>query len=484
MNAIPINLKSGALVSAVGVFASAFLWLLGFKVVAYWMGPEGVGLFSQLRQIAQAATIGATFGGTNPVVQGLSERFDGPERLAFRATVSRVMLATGAIVALTILAAAPVLTQFFLSSAAPDLIVALRFLALAVLLSVGATYALAVLNGYHSFAYLALAQIAGPAALVALLGVLWLLGLPPAPQLLATAFVFCFGATCIMGALGVSRLPGSVKSAAPASLNVAQTRSFISFALSNMVAALSASGALLLIRSWVIEANGLAFAGLFDAGWTLTFNYTTILLTACSVIYLPLLTAALDSKSQKACMLKTAYLVLGASLLVCYSMVLCKEFLINLLYSPQFQDSGQVLMVLVIAVIFRGVSWVYGTMILATRDSRVLLVSDLALNLLLLILVRCALDNHVSLAALGWAFVIANFFYLVFVVEYAHCKNKLMHRRLIWPFLALGALPLFYLALAPEWLVMGYVGYAKWLCTFVGWMVGIAALRAGFKVPQ
>lgn len=484
MNALSINLKSGALVSALGVFTSAFLWLLGFKVVAYWMGPEGVGLFSQLRQIAQAATIGATFGGTNPVVQGLSERFDSAERLAFRATVSRVVGAAGTLVALTILAAAPTLAQLFLSSDSPDLIAALRLLALAVLLSVGATYVLAVLNGYRSFAYLALAQIVGPATLVALLVVVWLLGLPPAPQLLAAAFVLCFGATCIMGAFGVSRLPGSVKSAAPGSLSVAQTRSFVRFALSNMVAALSASGALLVIRSWVIEANGLAFAGLFDAGWTLTFNYTTILLTACSVIYLPLLTATVTPKSQKACMLKTAYLVLGASLLVCYSMVLCKEFLITLLYSPQFQDSGQVLMVLVIAVIFRGVSWVYGTMILATRDSRVLLASDLGLNLLLLILVRCALDTHASLDALAWAFVVPNFFYLVFVVEYARFKNKLMQRRLIWPFLALGALPMFYLALGSEWLDVACVGYAKWMCTFVGWMVGIAAMRAGFKVAQ
>ncbi|MBV5344623.1 MAG: hypothetical protein JZU63_03320, partial [Rhodoferax sp.] len=62
-------MKSGILFSTLGVFGSAFLWLLSFKGIAYWMGPEGVGLFSQLRQMAQAATVGATFGGTNSVVQ-------------------------------------------------------------------------------------------------------------------------------------------------------------------------------------------------------------------------------------------------------------------------------------------------------------------------------------------------------------------------------------------------------------------------------
>lgn len=475
-------MKSGVVISTLGVFASAFFWLLGFKVVAYWLGPEGVGLFSQLRQIAQAATIGATFGGTNSVVQGLSERNDQNARLAFRATVSRIVGGSGVLLALTMLIAAPSLTLLFLSSTEPDLVATLRWMALAALLSVGATYAIAVLNGYRSYGYMAVAQIAGTGAMAGLLAVLWLLQIPPNPQLLAGSFVVCFGVTYAIGAMGVLRLPALASIAPAQKLDSDQTRSFIHFALSNLVAALSATCSLLIIRTWVIEEHGLAFAGLFDAGWTLTFNYTTLFLTACSVIYLPRLTAATNNTSQKACMLKTAYLVLGASLLICYSMVLSKEFLINLLYSPQFQESGRVLMVLVIAVIFRGASWVYGTMIVATRNSRVLLISDVALNLMLLVAARYALDRHASLEALSWAFVLSNFVYLVFVVEFAQFKNPLLKRRLIWPFLIIGSLPLFYLALGTEWANQAYHELIKWLCVLMGLTVGITALFAGKKI--
>jgi O-antigen/teichoic acid export membrane protein len=476
------NIKSGVVLSTLGVFASAFFWLLGFKVVAYWSGPEGVGLFSQLRQIVQAATIGATFGGTNSVVQGLSERNDPNDRLVFRATVSRIVGLSGVLMALTILIAAPWLTLLFLSSEELADVAALRWMALAVLLSVGSTYAIAVLNGYRSYGYMAVAQIAGTAALVALLVVLWLLQTSPDSWLLAVCFVLCFGVTCAIGAVGVLRLPAFVASALKQTLDKEQTLSFIRFALSNLVAALSLTCTLLAIRSWVIESHGLAFAGLFDAGWTLTFNYTTLFLTACSVIYLPLLTAASDSVKQKTCMLKTAYLVLGTSLLICYSMVLSKEFLINLLYSSQFQASGRVLMVLVIAVVFRGVSWVYGTLIVATRNSRVLLISDVAQNLLLLAVARYALDRHASLEALSWAFVLSNFCYLVFVVEYAGYKNKLLQRRLIWPFLVMGTLPLFYLALGSEWVNQAYLEPIKWLCMLIGLTVGITALFAGKQI--
>lgn len=482
MRILSAGLRNGVLVSTTGVFGSAFLWLLSFKVVALWMGPEGMGLFSQLRQMVQAATVGATFGGTNSVVQGLSARKEEGERRRFRATAARLVGMSGVGVVLVMVAAVPQLTQFFLSSSEPALAVTVRWIVLAVLLNVGGTYALAVLNGYRSYPYLALAQIAGPAALVMLLGGAWWWGLSRDPQLLAWSFVLCFGVTCLVGGLGVSRLPNLGAGSPTGTLPKAQSRAFIRFALSNLVAALSTTVALLLIRSWVIEANGLTFAGLFDAGWTLTFNYTTLFLTACSAIYLPMLTAANRPEDQNACMLKTAYLVFGAGIPICYAMAIWKEPLINLLYSPQFQASGQVLRVLAIAVVFRGVSWVYGTMILATKNSRVLLISDLVFNLSLLATTRYALNNFTSLEMLSWAFVLPNFLYLVFVVEYARMKNPLMRRRQIWPFLVAGTLPLFYLALLPAGPQWAYSESASWLCMAIGLTVSGAALFAYKKV--
>ena len=469
------------LVSTAGVFGSAFLWLLSFKVVALWMGPEGVGLFSQLRQMAQAATVGATFGGTNAVVQGLSERTEESARRRFRATAGRLVGAAGLLVVLAILAAAKPLTQFFLSSGAPELVAAVRWLAVAVLLNIAGTYMLAVLNGYRSYLYLALAQIAGPAALGVVLVVAWVGHWVPSPVLLAGSFVVCFCVTCLAGWLGVSRLPRIDVGLKVGQLSQSERLIFLRFALSNLAAALSATLALLLIRSWVIQAQGLAFAGLFDAGWTLTFNYTTLFLTACSVIYLPILTGAVTDESQKACMLKTAYLVLAGSVIVCYSMVLLKTPLISLLYSPEFQPSAQVLVVLVVAVILRSISWVYGTMILATRNSRVLLLSDLALNLGLLAAVRFSLESYGSLSALAWAFVLPNLLYLVFVVEYVSFKNPLMLRRQIWPLLLAAALPLAVLALVAPGPVNQWTG-AHWGCFAAGPLVAVACLLSYKKV--
>jgi O-antigen/teichoic acid export membrane protein len=469
-------LKGGVLASTLGVFGSALMWLLSFKGVAYWMGPEGVGLFSQFRQIAQAATVGATFGGTTSVVQGLSECKDETSRMQFRLMASRFIALTGGALTLAMLVLAPQLTRFFLASDAPELVASLRWLTLAVLLNICGTYALAVLNGYRAYPFLALAQIAGPLSLVMVLFGAWWLQFSADPQMLSGSFVLCFAVTCCVGWIGVSRLPRPLAAVSSEKMAVAQKYIFLKFATSNLLAALSTTLALLLIRSWVIGAKGLGFAGLFDAGWTLTFNYTTLFLTACSAVYLPLLTAANGPQIQRGYILKTAYLVLGASTLICYSMVLLKDPLIRLLYSSQFQASGDVLMVLVIAVIFRSISWVYGTLIVATRDSRVLLVSDLSLNILLLATTRYALQNYVSLEALSWAFVLPNFLYLIFVIEYACHKNKLMQRRQIWPFVVAGIAPLIYLAIVHSNTTLMMSNLIVW--PFIG--IGIAVSGAAF----
>ena len=479
-----LSFRVGASLSVLGVFGAAFLWLLSFKVIAFWAGPEGVGLFSQLRQIVQAATIGATFGGTNSVVQGLSERVTSAERLQFRATAFRYIALMGCVWVLVLIASATNLTPLLLSSKDPALVSSLRWIGLAVLFNVGATYAIAVFTGYRSYRYLAVAQIVGPLSLFVLLLGAWSLHLSPSPQLLSVSFVVCFGITCLAGALGVSRLPEKCNRLAASSLPTAQASAFIRFAASNMFAALSATFTLLIIRSWVIEAKGLAFAGLFDAGWTLTFNYTTIFLTACSAIYLPLLTGATTNESQKACMLKTAYLVLGVSTVISYVLVLLKAPLINLLYSTQFHESGQAVMVLIIAVIFRSVSWVYGAMILATRNSRVLLVSDLALNFFLLGTAFFAIKKFGTLEALSWAFVLPNLLYLAFVVEYACLKNCLLLRRQIWPFLLTAALPLCYLALisSDSGQLLTYEEVIKWFCTAIGLTLSTYMFWASRKV--
>lgn len=443
---LPIPRKGGILAGAAGVIGSGVLWLIGFKLVASWLGPEGVGLFSQLRQIAQAATISATFGGSNTIVQGIASRNLEVERRQFRTTAATLVGVAGTIVVAMIALIAPEIAHFSLSSKSPDLVVAIYWVGLAISLNIAGTYALAILNGYQSYVYLAAAQIAGPTALATLLSTCWWWRLPLNPTLIAQSFVLCFGVTCIVGWFGIARLPRRHSTLTFGKMPDTERRIFFRFAASNLLAALSSTAALLLIRSWIIGAQGLAFAGLFDASWTLTFNYATIFLSACNAFYFPALTAATSPEKQRVCVLKMAYFVLGTFVLIFYTLVLFRDAFITLLYSPQFLPSSPALQILAIAIIFRAISWVYGSTILATRQSLVLLMSELILNITLLATTRYALTSGLaSLEALSWAFVIPHFLYLIFSIEFACSRNSSLHRLSIWPLLLATTLPFLHL---------------------------------------
>jgi PST family polysaccharide transporter len=438
------------LISSIGIIFHGLLWLFGFKLVATWLGPEGVGIFSQFRQIIQAATVGATFGGSNTVVQGIAEQSCETGRKNFRKTASRLICVVGMIVVVFFLFTAPQLVQFFFSSDSLPLIQAIYWVALAIALSIASTYALAVLNGYRSYYWMTLMQISGPFALSTLLLVCWWKGFAFDPVLLAKCFVLCFAVTFTVGVFSLSRLAHHHTPVEQGAVLLGNKRAFLKFASANLLSTLSATATMLLIRSWVIEQHGLGFAGIFDAGWTLTFNYATIFLSACNVFYLPTLTSATKPEEQRICIQKMAYLVVGSFVSIYFTLLLFDNWFINLLYSEQFQPSVSVLQILAIAVIFRAVSWVYGTLILAKRKSLTLLISELVLNASLLLCTRYALNSGLAtLESLSWAFLIPQFAYLIFSIEYA-CRNNNQIRRIdIWPLLLATVLPLFYFAFFP-----------------------------------
>lgn len=432
------------LISVGGVFGAALGWLMSFKVLALWFGPEGVGLFAQLRQIIQTATLGATFGGTNLVVQGLAARDNEAERREFRRGAFRLTGMAGVALGLWMLLAAPQIASLTLSTTDPELVWVIRWLALAVMLNVAATYLMAVLNGYRAFGSLAIAQVLGPLVLTLFLVAGWLGGTFRLSFIVTIGFLAGFGVALLVGLLGVARLSKEHRYVGTHQVKsgVWQDRSkLLHFALSSVAAALSSVVTLLIIRAWIIEAEGLAYAGLFEVGWTLTFNYMTLFLTACNISYLPALSASKSPEAQRICILKTTYLVLGGSLIVGCSLIAWPLGLIAFFYSPEFGAAREIIVVLVLAIIVRGVSWVYGSVMLAARSLRAMLVSELMLNAALLSGTKLVLNNHGSLADLGWAFVVPHLFYLAFVVEFVSHANPLMHRRDVWPLVVLGGGP-------------------------------------------
>ena len=354
------NPRLGIYSSIAGSIGSGLLWLISFKLVATWLGPEGVGLFSQIRQIIQASTVSATFGGSNLMVQGIAAEPQESSRRQLRVTAARLIGLTGLLCVMLIIFTAPQLAHFFFSSTVLDAEMAVYWIALAVALSIASTYALGVINGYRSYVHLALTQVAGPMVLAVVIATFWWQGLAFDATLLVQCFVVCFGITFTLGMLGMPRQAQEYRAMKGVALPRVQRLRF-------------------------------------------------------------------------------------------------------------FRLAAEALRVLAIAVVFRSVSWVYGSVIFATRQSLTLVSSELALNATLLATALYALDHDLAtLRGISWAFVLTHFLYLVFTVEYAHAKNKSLRRIDIWPLLLAAILPFLYIAEFPSGVQKSYFSVAQWFFLFSG----------------
>lgn len=446
-------MRAKILLSGFGVFGSAFLWLVSFKIVAIWLGPSGVGLFSQFRQIVQVA---ASLGGINSIVQGVSERSEEVKRAQFRNTVMKFTFLIGAIVAFLLSFFSKEFAIVLFGHISPEIIMGLRWIAFASLFSILNIYIVGVLNGYKAFGPLAVVQVSGPLVIVVCLLILFFGKYDGTSDLLAILFFISFFAMFLIGVFFLSRLPSTTSDFLSNVLTKKEFNSFLRFASSTILAALSGTFAMLLIKAWIIKYYGLERAGLFDSAWSLSFNYITLFLAACSSIYLPALTQSGKGDSQARYITKAAYFILASVIFISYFVMVFKIQLLRLLYSPKFESSANVLSILLLAILIRSVSWIYGLLMVSSKKPQAILLSEVSFNGASLISVWLAIHSYGTNESLAWAIFIANFLYCIFVLLYVKKIEVTIQLNFICVMLILAMLPLGFFALYGQSSLMSF----------------------------
>jgi O-antigen/teichoic acid export membrane protein len=445
-----LSMNNKIVITAVGVFGSALMWLVSFKIVAILLGPSGVAIYSLFRQIIQATGVASTLGGGNSIVQGLSERSDPQYRKKFRATITRIVCCISLCIAGLVVVFASSVAQYMLSSQTEAAVTSIQILSIGIFLNASAMYLMSVLNGYQSLKLLALVQVVGPFCIVVML-----LLLPFVPQVetsIAFASLFVIGSlfSVTFALIANKKIINDSKALNYGFLTKKETVSFIKFSAATLFAALSSSGALLFVRAQIIGSQGAHQAGLFDASWTLTFNYITIFLTACSIFYLPRLSQAKTEKQQMYYLLSTTYIVLACVMIITCGIVIFKSQFLHLLYSEEFYSAQKSLHILAGAVLIRSISWVLSMLMMATKDSVMLLVSELFFNALLILFTYIATHYFSSIDMVAWGLFFANLIYFLWVLYFVKQKNTLFEARRLIVLLSLGVFSIIALFLVEQ----------------------------------
>ena len=338
------------------------------KVVAVVGGPATLGLFSLLRQAELTGIAVASSDGDKALVQGISARRDDTAAPRYIWHIGALMLAITLAEAALLWITAPWLSEAIFQTQTAALIWALRLVSLPVLLAVGSTWMIAILKSHLAV---------GKAVLVRTLGasvgcVAAVLAAQDGGPLALVGILIATEAVSLLTAWGFTRRIGALprRPAWSWSLARADGRAYLSVAGYLLVTGIARNLAVMVIRALFLRDLGLAYAGFFEAAWTVAGKSLLFLLDAIGTYYLPLLSAARQAAYRPQLLRRLTRLAWSAGALAVTGLVVLKPLAVAVLYSNEFLESLVMLQWMIVGIYFQACSWPFTTAMLAFGDVR------------------------------------------------------------------------------------------------------------------
>jgi O-antigen/teichoic acid export membrane protein len=403
-----------------------FFGMLTIKIMAVVLGPNGVGLYSLLRQTSEFSKNLGTLGGETALVQGLASR-KGKVRDEYLLTAFWVFVLGTLLTVATLMILAPWIALWVFHRNDEQTINLVRWLALPVVLLVASSFLNGVINGFRAIGLLALIQAlgAGAGALVAYpVSLLAQVGYP-------VAFIAMMSVTPAVGvALGAWRAlregwltvlrRGPRMGVDPDSL-----RHFVSLAGALLVTGLVATGTLLVVRSLVARYAGLTGAGVFAAAWTLSLTYVQIILASFGTYYLPTLSQIGDPTDRVVLMQQVARFATLLSVPVVVGVVVLKPLVVTVLYSGEFAPALEIIRWMLIGDYFKVSGYVVAMPALAYADVKVFFWTELLSHLSLAVFAALALSYFGSVQGIGVGFLLVYVALCAYYWHYSRSRHRL-----------------------------------------------------------
>jgi antigen flippase len=351
-------------VVGIGSVVTLGLSVVTMKAYAVLIGPDGVGLLALMQSVVNLFVIVASLGIATSVIGALAAALRAGDRETVQATERAAVglgLVGGLLFALMLLLAREPLAEFALGSRGRSRDVIL--LAGAMLFTVAAVIQIGLLIGHHKIREVTAVGVGtGVAATglgLLLVSIFGLAGL--APALLLTAAV----------QLGLARIARGRRPFCGAESTVTRlmsiARSLLRLGLPVAGSQLASAGAAFLVPLIVLQSVGQAEVGLYRAAAALSVGYLTFFLSALTQDYLPRISAAGDSAELGLLIERRMRLVLGLGAPVIVGLLAVGPWLIELLYSADFDGAFGVLQWQLIGDLLRLPAWVLAFVPLARR---------------------------------------------------------------------------------------------------------------------
>jgi O-antigen/teichoic acid export membrane protein len=429
-------LKTGS-----GSIVTLLFAMVAVKLIASRQGAEALGTFSLIKQVIVAGSTMFITGGQTALVQGMSSRA-GEDRREFQATACALLCGGSFAVGLAMVLAG-FWTGIRILPLQQDTRSVLWIAGIAVATSGPMAFVFGSLNANRRIGTLAIAQ-ASNAFTLAMLA--WI-----AVSILKLGSPRWFAAM-----IAGSQLPGIALGLVflhrrdPLRLSFSIRRKTVlavaNIAVATVIGALLQGWTVLYVRGAIAKSRGLAAAGVFDAGWTISMVYVMLILGAFATYYLPTLAAqGINAGHLIEDVLRTS-LLLSVPLIALVTVL--RPMIIVILYSPEFLPATKLMHWMLIGDFFKVLGFVLAMPMLALADMRAFLFGEAGWNLAMVIGTHVVIRNGWPTEWVGAVFAISYLAYLIYAWSYCRRRMRIRLERSLLAPLVTGFLTILVAALA------------------------------------
>ncbi|WP_233558558.1 O-antigen translocase [Aquimarina sp. BL5] len=338
MNSYFDKLKSNVLIkvssfNAIGVFVKMITGVISLKVIAIFLGPEGLALMGNLRNVLTSIQSVGTLGLYNGVVKYIAEFKSNKEELTAMLSTSYLFCFIVILILSGWLYLDPNFWNTLIFGKEYDYSFIFEAIAIALPFYSINTLCLAIINGYSKYKeYIGINIVSSLIGLLITVFLVWEYRLEGA----FIAIIINPAVSLIITIVIIARLKNIIKPLEFTKVSFKYIKRLSSYAIMALISATVLPAILIRIRNFIINTQGVEEAGYWEAIQSISNQYMLFITTLLTIYLLPKLAEIKRSKDFKLEVINFYKTILPVFVLGFLIIYFLRNFIIKILFSDDF----------------------------------------------------------------------------------------------------------------------------------------------------
>lgn len=412
MNSKAKSYKNTVLI-ALSSISNIFLSIIRNKVMAFYLGPTGIGLFGILSDFYSSIFSIGSLGISNSGVQAISE--------ASTVSLSRVRTVynsfnfffsiLGLIIILLVLLFAPSLSYFLIGDESLSLY--LRIASLSIIFKLRSSVQSVLITGMQKINLLVRGTVL-QGIFTTLSGIILVILFKEKsiPFLVLSIAVSSYIVTTVLSKQVKSELPFNLSR-----ITIKEMSPILILGISTLWSGFLESIVSIINKSWITKAFGKEYLGFYQVAVSLTSTYIGFITASIVTDYYPRLVNTIKTNSEEVNAFVNQQINISITLIMPILMVMLvfSKFILAILFSSKFLAANDLLNYTISGTLILVVAWPIAYVFLANRATRIYILSESIGNISMLILSFVAVKVLHDFSYIGIAYLIHYVIYLLFI---------------------------------------------------------------------